>query len=135
MKPMIKVFISQPMAGRSEETILGERGEIKNIIADIYCKAFDVEFIDSYNQEEGLSRIEMLGNSIKKMADADLVVLAPGCWEADGCYIESEVARKYRIPIREICVIGNSNIVNSIFSDYIAVNEWRWSDDKLSCRG
>lgn len=132
MKPTIKVFISQPMAERSEETILGERSAIKNLVDDIYGKAFNVEFIDSYNQEEGLSRIEMLGNSIKMMADADLVVFAPRFWEASGCQSEYDVARNYCIPIREIAVKYKNDhfdYKNNIFDTYINVSEWRWADE------
>lgn len=138
MKPTINVFISQPMAGRSEETILGERGEIKNLITDLHSRAFNVEFIESYDQEEGLSRIEMLGNSIKKMADADLVVMAPRYWEASGCQIERDVARAYNIPVREIIVKNEDDCyehTNNIFEAYITVDEWRWLDDKFSYRG
>lgn len=130
-KPMIKVFISQPMNGKTEKDILDERLAIKQLILDIYGKAFSVMFIDSYNQEEGLSRIEMLGNSIKKMADANLVVFAPDYYRAHGCSVERSVAEHYNIPVRYIYVKNNdptciSSVYNSMFSEDICVSEWRW---------
>lgn len=129
MKPTIKVFISQPMAGRTEADILGERSHIKSIFTDIYSEVFNVEFIETYDQPEGLPRLEMLGESIKKLADADIFVEAPGAWKARGCMVEENAARNYDIPIRFININhGNDDKVNSIFNDTIWVNEWKWGE-------
>ena len=134
MKPTIKVFISQPMAGRTEADILGERSHIKSIFTDIYSEVFDVEFIETYDQEEGLSALEMLGESIKKLADADIFVEAPGAWKARGCMVEENAARNYDIPIRFINVNhGYDNKVNSIFNDTIWVNDWKWEEKYDKC--
>ena len=43
-------------------------------------------------------KVWCLGESIKKLADADLVVLPEYPYEYDGCAIECDVARRYGIP-------------------------------------
>ena len=133
MKPTIKVFISQHMAGRTEADILGERSHIKSIFTDIYSEVFNVEFIETYDQPEGMHRLEMLGESIKKLADADIFVEAPGAWKARGCMIEEHAAKEYGIPVRFITINHCENKVNNIFNDQIWVNDWKWEEKYDKC--
>ena len=93
-KPSFKIFISQPMKGRTDEEIVQER---KDIMAKWANKS--VEFIDSFFCESGKNSTDSLGKSISLMGEADLVVFAPGWQNARGCSIEHEVARVYGIPI------------------------------------
>lgn len=89
-----KIFISQPMKGRTDEEIMQERNKI---MAKWTNKS--VEFIDSFFCEPGKNSTESLGKSIFLMGDADLVVFAPGWENARGCRIEHEVAKEYGIQI------------------------------------
>lgn len=93
-KPSFKIFISQPMKGRTDEEIMQER-------ADIMAKWTNksVEFIDSFFYEPGKNFTDSLGKSISLMSDADLVVFAPGWENARGCRIEHQVARDYGIQV------------------------------------
>ena len=97
---MSKIFISQPMNGRSEIDILKERERIYIDWLDLlYYGKFD-ELIDSYtktNVPYGAGRLWYLGDDIQKMADADIVILAPGWEKAAGCCVEFEVAKRYGI--------------------------------------
>ena len=93
-KPPFKIFISQPMKGRTNEEIMQERNRI---MAKWTNKSF--EFIDSFFCEPGKNSIDSLGKSISLMGEADLVVFAPGWENARGCRIEHEVAKEYGIPI------------------------------------
>lgn len=97
---MSKIFISQPMNGRFENDILKERDSIYIDWLDLnHYHAYD-ELIDSYtktNVPDGAGRLWYLGDSIQKMADADVVILAPGWEKAAGCCVEFEVAKRYGI--------------------------------------
>lgn len=93
-KSPFKIFISQPMKGRTTEEIMQERNDI---MAKWTNKS--VEFIDSFFCEPGKNSTELLGKSIFLMGEADLVVFAPGWENARGCRIEHQVTKEYGIPI------------------------------------
>ena len=93
-KPPFKIFISQPMKGRTDEEIMQERNRIMTKWTNK-----SVEFIDSFFCEPGKNSTELLGKSIFLMGEADLVVFAPGWENARGCRIEHEVAKEYGIQI------------------------------------
>jgi len=91
-KKPIKVFISQPMKGKTKEEIMQERKNIEDRLRGRQPAIF----IDSYFGE-GTSKnpLDSLGKSISLMGDADLVIMARGWQKARGCRIEYEVARAY----------------------------------------
>ena len=87
----MKVAISQPMKNRSQKEILEERARIAAKLQDMGFEVVNaiIEFDDT--------KLPMyhLGESIKKMAEADAIVFLPG-WEfARGCDIEHQVAEDY----------------------------------------
>ena len=95
---MKKVFISQPMKGKSKEEIMNERDE-----AIKYVKKFvgeDVEIIDSYlgaPPEDTHSALWCLGKSLQLMSTADVAYFAKGWEKARGCNIENICALRYGI--------------------------------------
>lgn len=91
----MKVFISQPMTDRSKEEILMERHAITNIVKRMYGD--DTEIIDSYEESDD-NQVKLLGRAIEKLADADLMVIAPGAGNSRGCRIEKSCCDKYMIP-------------------------------------
>lgn len=101
---MIKLFISQPMNGLSDEDVLKERDRA------IECAkkqlGEDIEVLDSYfteDEPEGVnSRLWWLGKSIELLARADVAYFVKGWNKARGCLIENECAFRYGIKtIRE----------------------------------
>lgn len=92
----MKVFISQPFHGKSEEEIMAKRKELVNKLERRYDE--HIEVIDNYHKEDipdGTGRLWFLGDSIKLMDEADLVVFAED-WEcAKGCVIENQAAVLY----------------------------------------
>lgn len=97
---MKKIFVSVPMRGRTEEAIKASITKMKKI-AEAY-EGEELELIDSYipdaAPECNNQRLWYLGESIKKLADADVFV---GVWECIddfvGCEIEKIAARGYHI--------------------------------------
>lgn len=100
----MKIFISQPMNGYSREEILEERERIK-------AKFSGNEFIDSYIEDVpemmGDTRVWCLGESIKMMANANMVIIPTNCWEYPGCMVEADVADAYGMPVVKIPMYPN----------------------------
>lgn len=98
---MKKLFISQPMRGKSDADILAERQKaIKSAEAKI---GEAVEVIDSFFQEAPVDAkpLWFLGKSLELLADADIAYFAKGWQEARGCKIENTSAIEYGIPVIE----------------------------------
>lgn len=101
MDKTIKVFISQPMANRSEEEILNERLEVLNKLKKD-LKTDNIAIIDSYFEEdESKSTIHKgvyhLGKSLELLSTADVAYFCKGWQHARGCLIEKEVCQAYNI--------------------------------------
>ncbi len=96
---MKKLFISQPMRGKTDEEILAER---KNAIASAeHYLNEEVEVIDSFFDDFNGRPLEFLAKSIALLATADIAYFAEGWENARGCKIERECAEKYGIDIIE----------------------------------
>lgn len=96
---MKKLFISQPMRGKTDEQILAER----NVAIESARKFLkeDVEVIDSFFKdvpESGCVPLKHLARSLDLLADADVAYFANGWEDARGCRIEYECANAYGIP-------------------------------------
>ena len=95
---MKKVFISQPMRGKTSEEILTERNriteEIRNMIGDH-------EVLDTYFDDFGecSKPFQYLAKSLWMLADADCAYFAPGWQDARGCRIEHDSAIAYEIEV------------------------------------
>lgn len=96
-KMAMRLFISQPMRGKTDEQILDERNyaisRAKKILGD------DVEVIDSFFKDvpTDTSPLWYLGESIKLLATADIVYFCDGWDTARGCRIEQMCAADYGI--------------------------------------
>ncbi len=90
------VFFSTPMHGLDEKEIkekfkqLVERLPEEYVVIDNYHKP-DIPVFTDYDSV----RIWMLGDSISKMARADLVIFSPDWSNSEGCKIEMNVAIAY----------------------------------------
>lgn len=84
----MKLFISQPMRGKTPEQIKKERDLITSLFSD-------VEIINSYFENKYEDPLVCLGESIKLLADADIVYFCNGWEYYNGCYIEHECAKRY----------------------------------------
>ena len=89
----MKVFISQAMRGLDNDTILAKREEILNKVKELYPDK-EIELIDSFFKDAPTEAKPLwyLGDSLKLMSEADLIVFADGWEGARGCKIEHECA-------------------------------------------
>ena len=103
---MVKVFVSQPMRGRSQGEIESERDAILAKVRAMYAeRGEDVREVPSYFGPKGESQmepLECLGKSLELMSRADVAVFAPGWEKARGCRIEHMCASEYGVEICEM---------------------------------
>lgn len=97
---MKKLFISQPMRGKTDEEILAVRkAAIESAERELGEK---VEVIDSFFQsipEVENKPLWCLGESLKLMAEADVVYFCKDWEKYRGCKIENICAVEYGIPL------------------------------------
>lgn len=107
---MKKLFISQPMNGKTEEEILVVRK--KAIESAKVMLNEDVEVIESYfedyNPDKGCVPLKYLAKSLELLADADVAYFAKGWESARGCRIENQCAIEYGIDTIEDYTNSNS---------------------------
>lgn len=96
---MKKLFVSVPMKGRTEEEIKASIQKMKKI-AEIY-EGEELELIDSYIEDnppkDSKEAVWYLGESLKKLAQADVFIGICESYDWNGCCIERETAEKYVI--------------------------------------
>lgn len=122
---MKKLFVSVPMKGRTEEEIKVSIQKMKKI-AEIY-EGEELELIDSYIEDnppkDSKEAVWYLGESLKKLAQADVFIGINGAWDWNGCYIEIETARRYGIKIYTIPVMYVIDNYNALAQKlHMAVN-------------
>lgn len=100
---MKKVFISQPMRGISDAKVLVVR---EKLFEEYKAEHPDAVLIDNLvSPTEAMlevkhPRVQMLGRSIGRLADADVVIFAKGWENYPGCRVENYVARYYDIEMK-----------------------------------
>ncbi len=95
-----KLFISCPMAGRSEENIRKTREKMHKIAETVFEE--ELEVIDSYFPEYMTDKANnksvcYLGLSIQRMSEADCYIGVYGKDGLRGCGVENKIAREYHL--------------------------------------
>lgn len=98
---MKKLFISQPMRGKTDEEILAERK--KAIESAERNLGEPVEVVDSFFQNAPVDArpLWFLGKSLELLSTADIAYFAKGWEDARGCRIENQCAIEYGIEVIE----------------------------------
>lgn len=117
---MKKLFVSVPMKGRTEEEIKASIQKMKKI-AEIY-EGEELELIDSYIEDnppkDSKEAVWYLGESLKKLAQADIFMGICESYDWSGCEIERNTAERYGIKTYAIpaqYVIDNYNaLINKL---------------------
>ena len=95
----MKIFISQPMRGKTDAEILAER---ERAIKAAKAKwGDDVEALESFFRDNPTEAkpLWFWDKSLKVMADADAVIVCKGWSEASGCKVEIVFADAYKLPV------------------------------------
>ena len=95
-----KLYISCPMKGRTEEAIRHDMDRMHKMAEIVFDQELEVipTCIEHTPPETGNKAIWCLGESIKKMAEADYFIGVTGAYGARGCQVEAEAACAYEIP-------------------------------------
>lgn len=98
---MKKLFISQPMRGKTDEEILAVRE--KAIASAERHLGEKVEVIDSFfqNAPAEAKPLWFLGKSLELLSTADVAYFTKGWEEARGCRVENTCAIEYGIDVIE----------------------------------
>lgn len=95
----MKIFISQPMRGKTDAEILAER---ERAIKAAKAKwGDDVEVLESFfwGAPTEAKPLWFWDESLKAMADADAVIVCKGWSEARGCKLEIASADACKLPV------------------------------------
>lgn len=105
MKKQLKIFVSQPMNGKTNEDIEEERKWLIEMYwKQTKCLPESIEVIDSFfkNASHDAKPLWYLGESFKKLSEADVAIFAPGWKKARGCRLEHEACVAYGIKAIEL---------------------------------
>nr|DAP70957.1 MAG TPA: Blasticidin M [Caudoviricetes sp.] len=123
---MKKLFVSVLMKGRTEEEIKASIQKMKKITE--ICEGEELELIDSYIEDnppkDSKEAVWYLGESLKKLAQADVFMGICESYDWNGCQIERETAERYGIKaytIPAIYVVDDYNAllqkIHPVFRD------------------
>lgn len=91
---MLKLFVSMPMNGLTDDEIRSDMAEAKAEAERIMGQP--LELLDTlFDYNEDTHPLVYLGENIKKMAEADVVYFHLGWKQARGCFVEHIAAVKY----------------------------------------
>ena len=96
----MKVFISQPMKGLTDEEILKVREDAIELATIALRSSEGVEIIDSFFQSAPTDAKPLwyLGKSLELLSTANVCIFVKGWENARGCKIEHECCKQYGIP-------------------------------------
>ena len=106
----MKVMISQPMNGRTQEDINKERQDIIEKFNKMHIEVINTLFTEEAPYNCNVA-VYYLGKSISAMKDIDALYMCDNWSNARGCRIENQVAREYGIKILHKDFFSNNPIM------------------------
>lgn len=107
----MKVMISQPMNGRTNEEILKERNIVIKKLNELHIEVVDTVFNDLDETKFRRPALGYLSRSIRVMSEVDAVIFIGNWRQARGCIVEYEVATRYGIKILTENFLDNGHII------------------------
>lgn len=95
------LFISQPMNGRTFDQIMEERKRLIKKAEEIFEEEFEVINSIIFDAPENVNALWYLGESLKRMSYADVVIFAKDWDKYRGCIIERSAATAYGLTVIE----------------------------------
>ena len=102
---MKRIFISQPMRGKTDKEILNERNSAIDKVKEMYPDE-EVVITESYFSDFNDKKLDKrkiniplfyLGQSFLKLAESDIACFCKGWEDARGCLLEHSAAKTYGI--------------------------------------
>ena len=93
----MKIFISQPMGGKSHEEIDSERQRVIQYLKDTYGETTEVLDTNLYFPHKG--PLYYLAKSLEYLDQADIAYFMKDWENYRGCFIEHECCKHYNIPV------------------------------------
>lgn len=93
----MKVMISQPMAGKTNEQIMKERIGIAEKLKVLGWEVIDTIFKEKLPKKANVA-VYYLAKSIEALSEVDAVLFMNGWEKARGCQMEHDICLKYDIP-------------------------------------
>lgn len=90
----MKLMISQPMRGKTEQQIREERAELIKQLEKEGYEVVDTIFADETPKDSDAA-LYYLSRAIEAMSKVDGLVFMPGWQDARGCRIEFQIALEY----------------------------------------
>lgn len=132
---MKKLFVSVPMKGRTEEEIKKSIQKMKKI-AEIY-EGEELELIDSYIEDnppkDSKEAVWYLGESLKKLAQADVFIGICENYDWNGCYIERKTAERYGVKMHMIFAEGIINNYDKYVEETLGITSSSLELKSCSC--
>lgn len=132
---MKKLFVSVPMKGRTEEEIKTSIQKMKKI-AEIY-EGEELELIDSYIEDnppkDSKEAVWYLGESLKKLAQADVFIGICESYDWNGCYIERKTAERYGVKMHMIFAEGIINNYDKYVEETLGITSSSLELKSCSC--
>jgi hypothetical protein len=132
---MKKLFVSVPMKGRTEEEIKASIQKMKKI-AEI-CEGEELELIDSYIEDnppkDSKEAVWYLGESLKKLAQADVFIGICESYDWNGCYIERKTAERYGVKMHMIFAEGIINNYDKYVEETLGITSSSLELKSCSC--
>lgn len=97
----MKIMISQPMRGKTEEQIKNERADLVRSLKEKGYEVINTIFAETPAEAQD-KPLFYLAKSINAMSKVDAVIFMKGWENARGCKIEHEIALKYNKFIKEL---------------------------------
>lgn len=94
----MKIFISQPMGGKTDEEINAARQEAIADIRSIFGGKSNIEILDTNFNFPGKGPLYYLAESLKYLETADLAFFMKDWDKYRGCRIEHQCCIEYGIP-------------------------------------
>lgn len=89
-----KIFISQPISGKTDEEITGVRNKVVEDLENIFG---EFELLSGYFKDSNEKPLYLLGEALKILSTADLVYFCNGWQNSNGCRVEHLAAELYNI--------------------------------------
>ena len=132
---MKKLFVSVPMEGRTEEEIKTSIQKMKKI-AEIY-EGEELELIDSYIEDnppkDSKEAVWYLGESLKKLAQADVFIGICESYDWNGWYIERKTAERYGVKMHMIFAEGIINNYDKYVEETLGITSSSLELKSCSC--